>query len=1431
MGCRKGQMFLISMVFLVGLIFTVQTALLGYTSVDISEPGDKTDRFLIENVIGLINDTLNDPNTEYCNSGKDNFLDKLREIQTIIKEEYVRGLFSLKIIPLLDCTKWDDEGEVVLNVTVISQGPDFDTKGLFELKRIRNIPPVDLEISDYWCNAGDQINADLNMINTRGIKVATTNITFDENVIDLLDNRTTARSSGMVFMSSNGTDWVFPVLFSIDDQIDPGQGSILEMTFRCVADGYTRLGMTEPIAMDENGDSILVVETNGSVTVGGTPPEQSLTLNIPNGGEECYIGGTCLISWSSRNAGNDVTIELLRAGIPQDPEIETSHPNNEGSNTYTWSVPGTIAEGSDYSIRVLSNDYVLLSDQSNLYFTIVPEPSRSITVTSPNGGETYNKGETRTITWSSSGITGNVKIDLLKGGSNEMTLVTSTSNDGSYSWTVPGSLADGSDYSIKITSLSYTTVSDVSNNYFTITTPVSRSITVTSPNGGETCNIGETCPITWNSQNAGTSVRIDLARGGSVASVIQSSAVNSGSYSWTVPSTVTPASDYTVRVTSIQYPTVSDHSNGAFTVSSPSQRSITVTIPNGGESYNFGQNVQITWTSQNVPGNVKIDLYYGSNFESTISASTANDGVFDWTVPASGLTESNNYYIRVTSILYPAVFDRSDSDFTLQNVVVTRSINVYQPYSGSTCTIGQDCNIRWTSQNAGNYVKIEYIRVSGTPVTISSSTFNDGSYLWNPDGSVSSGNDYRIRVTSVPYPATTDDSDVFNIAESPYITVSAPNSGTTCTLGNQCTISWGSRNVGNTVKMELYKGGVKSSDILASYTLSGSGTDSYVWNVPETLTAGTDYKIRIISISNPVVYDDSEQFSVSGVNPTLQVTIDQLNFVTTQGNYPPNQGFIIMDDTNGGLSWTITDDKSWISVSSPLSSYGTASKTVVIIGSDPSLTVGTHTGTITINSNGGTHTIGVEVIVNPVQQESTMTVTRPDGGENWDMGQSYDVQWTSTNGGSNVKIELLYSSQLYGPYNQIASSTPNDGTFTWTIPPNLFPGYTYGVRITDLDTNAQDASDGHFALIAHPILQVSPSSLTFSTDQPGNNPPPQPLTVTNGGTGTVLYWHAQLDTDNGGSWLSSSIGTSTGPGTTQISVNTAGLSVGTYTGTVTIVCTNAESGSPQIIPVTLNIGGTNPFLELSTDFIPFACPVGGPDPGVKTFDISNINPLYTGTMDWSISTSTTDGTNWLITSRQSGTLDQNSNPTTIGIVPSPTYYSKNAGKYDGTVTVTAPSTDGSPQDIDVKLYITSQDYSLIAVDREGNPGSTVSIPIYLRNMGLPLSYMYVELVTESSVLPYADSEVVFVEDMLSGMDDKIYSTTRGHVWFRIRSFDGNGRILSGEGPVAYINYVVSPYSTAGQTSPMDFYFLTHLKDDQENYFYDYDQINGVFTVV
>ncbi|WP_369945191.1 lamin tail domain-containing protein [Vitiosangium sp. GDMCC 1.1324] len=92
----------------------------------------------------------------------------------------------------------------------------------------------------------------------------------------------------------------------------------------------------------------------------------------------------------------------------------------------------------------------------------------SVTVTSPNGGESWVAGSSHSITWTSSGVT-NVKLEYTLNGSTWTTLTSSTSaSTGSYTWTVPSSATTTAQ--VRVSDASNSATTDSSNASFTITT-------------------------------------------------------------------------------------------------------------------------------------------------------------------------------------------------------------------------------------------------------------------------------------------------------------------------------------------------------------------------------------------------------------------------------------------------------------------------------------------------------------------------------------------------------------------------------------------------------------------------------------------------------------------------------------------------------------------------------------------------------------------------------------------------------------------------------------------------------------------------------------------------------------------------------------------------------------------------------------------------
>ncbi len=411
--------------------------------------------------------------------------------------------------------------------------------------------------------------------------------------------------------------------------------------------------------------------------------------------------------------------------------------------------------------------------QGGFWQTMTPT-DLSITVLSPDGGETYYLGSLLTMGWTYTGNPGTtVTIEVLKGGATLKTLTGIPIGSGGTGWynvTIPGSTPLGSDYRIQVTSTSYPSCTDTSDGTFTISGP---TITVRVPNGGETFYLGNTLPMNWTyTGNPGTTVNIEVLKGAATLKTLTGIPIGSGGTGWynvTIPGSTPLGSDYRIKVTSTSNSAYTDTSDGTFTISVASSSSITVTTPNGGENWVQGSYHTIQWTYTGSPGTtVNIEALRGTTIVAVIpgiSIGTGGSGSFGLTVPYSTPVGAD-YRIRVTSASNPAYTDTSNGPFT-----ISPAIHVTSPDGGETFFLGDTLPISWTyTGNPGSTVNIDVYKgaillktLPGIPIGTGGSESID---VVIPS-STPLGTDYTIRVTSTSYPACTDASNgTFTISAS-----------------------------------------------------------------------------------------------------------------------------------------------------------------------------------------------------------------------------------------------------------------------------------------------------------------------------------------------------------------------------------------------------------------------------------------------------------------------------------------------------------------------------------------------------------------------------------------------------------------------------------------------------------------------------------------
>ena len=194
-----------------------------------------------------------------------------------------------------------------------------------------------------------------------------------------------------------------------------------------------------------------------------------------------------------------------------------------------------------------------------------------ITIIEPNGGESWIMNENKNIKWQTNALNNiNVGIELHRDNSNVLNIITSTSNDGNYNWTIPSSLFESNLYKIRIYLISNDSIADYSDGYFSINSESvsSASITVISPNGGEQWEYFSTQTILWESANlSGSWVDIYLYKDGEPYKTISGLGTpDDGSYDWGINSTYDLSDLYQIVIQSESDVDVFDSSDNFFSI-------------------------------------------------------------------------------------------------------------------------------------------------------------------------------------------------------------------------------------------------------------------------------------------------------------------------------------------------------------------------------------------------------------------------------------------------------------------------------------------------------------------------------------------------------------------------------------------------------------------------------------------------------------------------------------------------------------------------------------------------------------------------------------------------------------------------------------------------------------------------------------------------
>ena len=381
--------------------------------------------------------------------------------------------------------------------------------------------------------------------------------------------------------------------------------------------------------------------------------------------------------------------------------------------------------------------------------------------------------------------------------------------------------------------------------------------------------------------------------------------------------------------------------------------------------------------------------------------------------------------------------------------------------------------------------------------------------------------------------------------------------------------------------------------------------------------------------------------------------------------------------TSAGCPWTASTTSSFLTIASGFSGTGPG---VVQFSATANASPAARAGTLTI--------AGQTATVNQAGTAPLLLLSPT----------SIAVQWRQQ-GPLPTAIPLsVFTAASSLSFTAAASSTgswlavsPASGGAPATIvvtvnPSSLQPG-TYQGTVTVTAPTANPSSQSFSVSLTvvasgSPAVSLTTTSLSYSFAQGSQQARHQRIPIGNSGGGTLSYI-ASASTNSGGNWMSL---TQDGAGATlstpdllTVNIDPSSLGVGTYTGLIAIT-----ADTTQTIPVTVTVSAVQQTILLSQTGLTFTAVANGGIVPPQTFGILNSG---SGSMDWSVSSSTvTGGNNWLSVTPNSGTTDAGSLTVplvTVSVNPA----SLAPGQYSGQIQITSQAANNTPEFVSVILNV------------------------------------------------------------------------------------------------------------------------------------------------
>ena len=200
-----------------------------------------------------------------------------------------------------------------------------------------------------------------------------------------------------------------------------------------------------------------------------TPP--TVTLDVPNGGEVWTVGEIQQVRWTAEDDMGICTDSVFYSTDNGTSWIFIeSHTGN--SQGFEWTIPNTPSDNCKVKVIVFDWADNSASDESDECFSIVQDITPpSVTVTSPNGGESWGTFEWHTIAWTAEdnvGVVGDSIYYSTNNGDDWTFIASHTGNPQSFSWQVPDTPSEECLIKVIVYDASGNLTEDISDDNFTI---------------------------------------------------------------------------------------------------------------------------------------------------------------------------------------------------------------------------------------------------------------------------------------------------------------------------------------------------------------------------------------------------------------------------------------------------------------------------------------------------------------------------------------------------------------------------------------------------------------------------------------------------------------------------------------------------------------------------------------------------------------------------------------------------------------------------------------------------------------------------------------------------------------------------------------------------------------------------------------------------